>query len=812
MTLEVHTVDLRARDGISPVLRQVSGSAQTMARDVDMAAESGRRGFERFSAAGAALGMALGTAGGLLSEFARAAAEEEVVFARLEQSIEATGRSYDEYSRQVERAIERGEDLAFADDQVADALARMTTVTGDAGAALDNINLAMDIARARNMSLSAAADLVGKVHEGNLGILSRYGIVVDENTTATEALALLQQRTAGQAQAYADTTQGALDRYRNSFDNLTESIGAHTGSLQALLALAPGITAMYSAIGGVIGAVGGLGTLGRVAPYAGAAALGGALAYGYYQDDKIAGYGTTPANQFANNLFLTGSELMNWAIPFFDPYNTQKYRDTMASNSVEDVVKQFIQLSAAEANYKPAEAFGAKLDLFDIVPSDLSGDGDYQRYIIEQATAAGMSVGEWMAWQFSMVPGAVRDPYTGKYNTVGGLRIETQRRTAAIGTLNDENYIGSPGTSGLAAAATTPDPFIGSPFRSSYRATGDGKWWTGGGGGLPEGASEYMRGGMGAVAMTGIGANDAATQEWFDTTKLENYRRALRETYGEYAGLVEGINSANDATRAFQATQDGILASQAPYNQQLQEYNGVLSDMEAGYKILQERQAEGIALTREEQEFLKNYDGLYARVSGGVEDATVANALLAAQYAENMSKGDQLNEMLAGNSEQTGNLVDAIELLILSMEGVPEEVRSRILLDNAAETQQSLSSIVSLLNSLDGRSATFYVNAAGNGVSIGNPNGPGITPLATGGMFSTAATGRMISSRYALVGENGPEMVALPSGSLVTPYGATRAAGGRGGGIVIQNMTVYANDPMEFSQQMRSRGLAEAWA
>jgi len=329
---------------------------------------------------------------------------------------------------------------------------------------------------------------------------------------------------------------------------------------------------------------------------------------------------------------------------------------------------------------------------------------------------------------------------------------------------------------------------------------------------LPEGASEYMRGGMGAVAMTGIGANDAATTEWMDTTKLENYRASLRATYGEYAGLVEGINSVNDATRAFNATQNDLLAQSSVFQAQQSEYSGVLSDMEAGYKILQERQAEGIALSREEQEFMKNYATNSERMTGAVEDAIVQQALLSGQYAENVAIGDEINRAVQGQTESVGTLVEYIEMLILSMENVPEEVRSRILLDNAAETQQSLSSIVSLLNSLDGRSATFYVNAAGNGVSLGNPSGPGIIPLeADGGTIFSGMRHYADGGTHAIVGERGPELVWLPNGAQVmnTEGTQSRMRGQRnnGGNVYV---TVYANSWGEFQDSMRSRGLAEA--
>ena len=94
----------------------------------------------------------------------------------------------------------------------ATSLAKLVSVTKDATEALELQRIAMDLARLRGMDLATASDLIGKVYGGNVGILSRYGIQLEKGTTATEALAEIQRRAAGQAAAYADTTQGKLVR------------------------------------------------------------------------------------------------------------------------------------------------------------------------------------------------------------------------------------------------------------------------------------------------------------------------------------------------------------------------------------------------------------------------------------------------------------------------------------------------------------------------------------------------------------------------------------------------------------------------
>lgn len=109
---------------------------------------------------------------------------------------------------------------------------------------------------------------------------------------------------------------------------------------------------------------------------------------------------------------------------------------------------------------------------------------------------------------------------------------------------------------------------------------------------------------------------------------------------------------------------------------------------------------------------------------------------------------------------------------------------------NAADQRESLQSMVNLLNELNGKSVTYYVSASGSGVTVGNPDGPGISPIAHGGVIPAA-------NGYAgdiLVGEFGPELLRRSGGgALVLPTGATQSrmasGGGMGGFTMINNFT-----------------------
>jgi hypothetical protein len=181
-----------------------------------------------FAAAAKGFAIAAGAAvvvGGAMFAAAKAAAEEDASIARLNAAISANTTITDEQTKQMDAAIEARQNLAFSDDALRDSLSRLVPRTGDVTKAIELQSIAMDFARLRGVDLSTASDLVGKVFGGNTGILSRYGFTVEKGTTATEALAIIQEAAAGQAEAYGETTQGAMESIQIALDNVVEDIG-----------------------------------------------------------------------------------------------------------------------------------------------------------------------------------------------------------------------------------------------------------------------------------------------------------------------------------------------------------------------------------------------------------------------------------------------------------------------------------------------------------------------------------------------------------------------------------------------------------
>ena len=179
----------------------------------------------------AALGGAATTVAGFLADWSRSSQDADAIQRQLEASITATGANFADYEQRVIAAGEAAVRLGQDDEAASQAISALTQITGNANVALDQMGLVMDLAAAKHLSLENAAELVGKVLQGNTGILARYGIVVEQGATSTEALSQIQQQVAGQAEASA-TSYGRL---REEFSNLTDSIGGAAGGFAPLL-------------------------------------------------------------------------------------------------------------------------------------------------------------------------------------------------------------------------------------------------------------------------------------------------------------------------------------------------------------------------------------------------------------------------------------------------------------------------------------------------------------------------------------------------------------------------------------------------
>jgi hypothetical protein len=153
----------------------------------------------------------------------KAALDEQIGINQLSQSLKNVGADYNSLSEEIEKNLAATQKkTSFGDGEQRAALAELVSITGTYEGALEQLSIAVDLAAAKDMDLNSAATLIGRTVTGDTALLKRYGIVVGEGATATEALTTIQERFNGAAEAAADP----LTQIKNSFGDLVEDIGS----------------------------------------------------------------------------------------------------------------------------------------------------------------------------------------------------------------------------------------------------------------------------------------------------------------------------------------------------------------------------------------------------------------------------------------------------------------------------------------------------------------------------------------------------------------------------------------------------------
>lgn len=202
---------------------------------------------------GALVGGSLGGLTTMLGDLGAAAAKEEANIARLSASLSAAGLSYDKLGGSIERKIAvQTKSFAFADDVQRDSLAALVAVTKNTAQAFDLMGIAMDLARFKGISLAAATDAVIAVSQGRYRALIGLGIAIDETMTKEQALAELQARVAGQAEAAGKGTLADIERTRIAIENMRETVGASVGVFASFATITSGFGKPFTVLGGAV--------------------------------------------------------------------------------------------------------------------------------------------------------------------------------------------------------------------------------------------------------------------------------------------------------------------------------------------------------------------------------------------------------------------------------------------------------------------------------------------------------------------------------------------------------------------------------
>lgn len=237
------------------------GRAEKEVADRGRLAELSMRGVERTShRLRGTTKLLLGATGigGLafgLKEVVHATINAQTAQAKLQRGMRNAGLSWQIYGAHVTEALEKQAEFAgFAKGDVTDSFTNFVRTTGNVNKALQLNAIAANVAHTKGMGLAGAQTLVARAMLGsfrslkNLGIEApvvttqydllrattkhatieqvRHAKALDQQAMRTKAVALIQQKFAGQTAAWGKTAEGSVARARVSLEIAQEQIGA----------------------------------------------------------------------------------------------------------------------------------------------------------------------------------------------------------------------------------------------------------------------------------------------------------------------------------------------------------------------------------------------------------------------------------------------------------------------------------------------------------------------------------------------------------------------------------------------------------
>lgn len=179
-----------------------------------------------FLAIGTAAVAGITALAGGIAYATKQAAEEEKGIKKLTATIQANVKGRTDMAKVEAEIAKRQQTLAYSDGELRDSLAALLPFTGSTEKAFQAQGVAADFARAKNIDLETASKQIGLALNGNTRVLKQLGIELPKTASQAEILAAIQQKVAGQADAYAQSTEGQFVILQNSLSDLTEEIGA----------------------------------------------------------------------------------------------------------------------------------------------------------------------------------------------------------------------------------------------------------------------------------------------------------------------------------------------------------------------------------------------------------------------------------------------------------------------------------------------------------------------------------------------------------------------------------------------------------
>lgn len=211
-------------DNFQKNLKQADNDTSGFSKQVEKFGAAAKAAFAAAAAAAAAYAVKIGVDG------VKAAIEDEQAQARLAQTLKAaTGATKDQIAATEVFIGKMQLATGVADTDLRSALGRLSLSTNDLKKSQELLSLALDISKARGLSLETVSNALGKAYDGQMTSLGKLGIGLSsaelKGKTFTEVQQRLSDLFGGAAARNAETFQGKIDIMKQRFAEFQESVG-----------------------------------------------------------------------------------------------------------------------------------------------------------------------------------------------------------------------------------------------------------------------------------------------------------------------------------------------------------------------------------------------------------------------------------------------------------------------------------------------------------------------------------------------------------------------------------------------------------
>jgi phage-related protein len=187
---------------------------------------------------------------GFLSDSSKAYQDAQISQQNLALSLKNNVPNWDGSTKAIEASTKAGTDWGFSANDVRNSLGQLVGITHDVGKAQADLTLAQNLARAKNIDLATATDIVTKAAQGNGKALKALGIDTTGVKDAAGYLDAIQKNVKGSAEEWAKTNEGKTAVSNAKLQESMEKVGKVVSNITT--AVLPPLIDAFSGIVNVI--------------------------------------------------------------------------------------------------------------------------------------------------------------------------------------------------------------------------------------------------------------------------------------------------------------------------------------------------------------------------------------------------------------------------------------------------------------------------------------------------------------------------------------------------------------------------------